>query len=490
MASARYQKRRLLRARYLLPFGMLVLFLGALLARFPRLHTPVFRTPSAAGVPASPAVQRLRAGAAGANLIIILLDAARADHFTTFGHTRDTTPNIAKLFDDSILFTQAYTTFPATKAAVASLFTSQFPDTHGTLTVPWSLSEESATLAERMRASGYVTAAFSANPLISECFRYDRGFDSFHEVFRRAGLGPLDIGAVKAIWMFEAALDWIRAHKDKRFFAYLHFLEPHYPYYSPPGFRERFRDSAGLRRYEAGSSLRYDASLAYADRVVGRLLREIDGLGLLDRSVIVFMADHGEAFGEHGFYQHSTTVYQEMIYVPVAFRLPSACRASPRRRSEVFCITDIMPTLLDLMQIAPPDTMQGRSRLPLLAGEEEKTPAFAVTRARGGDITGGKRHPKEVSYALTVPHYTLILAERGRRVELYDRDADPGEQHNIAGQKRDLVKQLHRQFKAWGATQRGRPVVLRGGKVFATESSRPKLDDRTRRQLKSLGYLR
>ncbi len=482
-------KRRILRARYLLPLAAIALAAVLLLA-WPRgLQTPKFQQPSADRSTPSQAVQRLRAGAAGANLIIILLDAARASHFTSFGHDRNTTPNIAKLFDDGILLTEAYAAGANTKASVASLFTSQFPDTHGTLSLPWPLATEDATLAECLRDAGYTTAGFIANPVVSREFGYARGFDTFDEVARRSP-DRLHPGVVDGAKVRDAAIGWMRAHKGKRFFTYLHFLEPHYPYAAPGAFRKRIMGGEERDWRRADQSIRYDASLAYADSLVGNLLSELKKLGLFEKSVIIVLADHGEAFGEHGYFGHTTTVYREMVHIPVGVQLPSRCESAPRRRSEVFCLTDLMPTLLDLLGVPPSKTMQGRARLALLTGEDESLPGFAVTRARGGDATGGQEDSNQVSYALRVPRYTLILGDRGRQVELYDRSADPGEQENLASKQRDVTRDLHARFRAWAATQRGRPVVLRGGRVFLATSQDPEMTERTRQELKTLGYLK
>jgi len=460
------------------------------------LQTPRFHVPSADEFLQTPAAQRLRAGAKGANLIIVSLDAARADHFTSFGYELNTTPHLASFFDDSVLFTEAYAAGASTKPAVTSLFTAQFPDTHGTHSLKYAMTAEGATLAQCLSAAGFTTAAFSASPAVSASFGFSRGFRTFEEIFREVGMHagggdlPRDQGwvVVDGARVLQAATRWIGARSGERFFVYIHFREPHSPYGASESFRA---ETASPDARPVGRSLgRYDEGLAYADALVAQLLRELRARNLWERSIIVFLADHGEGFGEHGVLRHDEATYQEIVHVPLAIHLPTRCGVSPQRRREVFCLTDLMPTLLDLLQLPPPATMQGRSRLALLTGEREKASAFAVSRAFGKDQTGGVDRPDQVSYAWRDARYTLLLADRGRRVELYDRATDPGEAHDLAAREPWVVARLRKQFAAWAATQRGRPVVLPGGRVYVTQVSDTQMEDEVRRQLKALGYLK
>ena len=431
----------------------------------------------------SPAVQQLRAGAEGANLIIIVIDAARADHLSSFGYEMETSPRLDAFFVDTVLFPEARAEAPNTKASISSLFTSQFPDTHGAVGVGMPLSDRGVTLAEVLKSQGYLTVAFSGNPFLAECFGFARGFDKFDEVFRQADLGPNEGGGVPPELMLEAAVPWLRDHADERFFFYIHFLPPHAPYDPPAPFRFQF-----MHPPEWMMGL-YDGNIAYVDDRVGQLLDEMDSLGLMDNSIVVFMSDHGEAFGEHGFTGHGTTVYEEMIHVPMAFHLPAACEATLQRREECIGPTDVMPTVLDLYGMERPAGLQGRSRIRLLAGEEEPEPSFTISRTRGTDSSGGVDHPEQVSYAIAGTRYTLLLAEEGRRVELYERAADTGQQANIAADHPDIVDGLRRQFEAWAETQRGRPVVLPGGHVVTSGEPRMTVDDQVQRQLRALGYI-
>jgi arylsulfatase A-like enzyme len=234
----------------------------------------------------------------------------------------------------------------------------------------------------------------------------------------------------------------------------------------------------------------YDANLLYVDDLIGRLLTTLDQLKLRDNTIVVFLADHGEAFGEHGAYHHERVAYQEMTHVPVAIRLPARLASSPQLRPEVLSPLDFMPTFLDLFQLPPPETMQGRSRLLLLAGEQENEPAFAVSRARGDDWTGGVDRPAQVNYAFRDNDNTLILGNLGQQVELYHHGKDPREQDNLAQAQPRLLKQLRRRFQQWTETQRVRPPVLKGGTLYASEARRGTMDEKTKQQLENLGYLK
>ena len=451
------------------------------------------RPPQGVYTPAEPAasgaeVTQVRAGAQGANLIVIALDAARADHFGVYGYARDTTPHLDRFLAESIIFEDAHSQAPNTKASVSSLLTSQFPDTHGVVGMYVALPSELSVLPEVLRAQGFRTVCFSANPFLSSSFAFGRGFDEFHEVFRDVHLDVNQLGRVPAELVAARASDWFREHQDERFFAYLHFLEPHDPYEPPEPFLSRYVSEG---ESEADRLMaHYDGNLAYADSVVGSLLAEIEELGLMERSVIVFLADHGEAFGEHGYFGHTGSVYTETTRVPLAFRLPPASGIEAGRLSMMVSVVDVMPTALDVLGLPFPPTMQGRSLLALLARLPAEQPTYAVSRSRGCDETGGVERPEEVTYALTTSQYTLLLGGLGKRVEVYDRVRDPGQRNNIARLEEDVTRQLLRQFEAWGHTQRVRPVVLPGGEVLVAQEQMVTPEARTQEHLKALGYLK
>jgi len=436
---------------------------------------------------ASPAaMEKIRAGAEETNLIVIVLDAARADHCGAYGYQRDTTPNIDALFAESIVFEQAYTQAPNTKASIASLFTSQSPTTHGVIGMTVALPPSTPTLPQVLSENGFRTVCLSANPFLSSEFGFERGFDEFQDVFREVNLPANELGSVPAELLGKAATSWFQEHAEERFFVYLHFLEPHDPYTPPEPFASRYRGDTRLTKMMAA----YDGNLAYVDSVVGEVLSALERLGLVDKSVIVLMSDHGEAFGEHGRLLHSDTIYEETAHIPLAIYLREACGVAPGQRSGIISTIDLMPTLLDMFGIEPPPTMQGRSELGLLASEGSGQRLYAVARSRGRDETGGLKRPEEVIYALIAERYTLMLGNKGKRVELYDRERDPGQKDNIADESEKLVAEFMRSFEEWAETQPTRPVVLPGGEVRAAQSPEVEMSDRTRDHLEALGYLK
>jgi len=436
---------------------------------------------------ASPAaMEKIRAGAEETNLIVIVLDAARADHCGAYGYQRDTTPNIDALFAESIVFEQAYTQAPNTKASIASLFTSQSPTTHGVIGMTVALPPSTPTLPQVLSENGFRTVCLSANPFLSSEFGFERGFDEFQDVFREVNLPANELGSVPAELLGKAATSWFQEHAEERFFVYLHFLEPHDPYTPPEPFASRYRGDTRLTKMMAA----YDGNLAYVDSVVGEVLSALERLGLVDKSVIVLMSDHGEAFGEHGRLLHSDTIYEETAHIPLAIYLREACGVAPGQRSGIISTIDLMPTLLDMFRIEPPPTMQGRSELGLLASEGSGQRRYAVGRSRGLDNSGGVKRPEEVIYALNTEQHTLMLGNKGERVELYDRERDPGQKENIADENEKLVAEIMGSFEEWAETQPTRPVVLPGGEVRAAQSPEVEMSDRTRDHLKALGYLK
>ncbi len=388
-------------------------------------------TPRAAPIPVGKATrEQMRAGAQSANLVICVLDSARADHVGCYGYPRETTPNIDKLAGESVVFRNHFSAYPSTKPSTASLFTGLYPDTHRI--IGGKTPDKSAvTLAQWLKGAGFRTVMFSSNAVASP--EVGIGGD-FEEVFVNPAAdggvngGPITQAAADA-WrtpegLTEAFGKWLSEGGQSRFFAYCHFLQPHTPYDAPEEVKAWFAAQPPVKvrqgRFEFPETRpqygrdktiapqawadEYDANLRWADWGVGEVVRLLRERALLDNTLLVVTSDHGEAFGEHGYIYHSHAVYDEFVHIPLVMRFPGKQRLA----GEVTALTqtvDLAPTVLDLWQIPyQRERVQGSSLLPLLAGEQVKVRDYAFA-------TCSEPWP---SYLVRDTAWSLLLYRGGR----------------------------------------------------------------------------
>lgn len=379
-------------------------------------------------------LDRLRRDLAGVNVVLIILDAAGAKHVGSYGYTRATTPEIDRIAADGVLFERAYTPAVYTLAAMSSLWTSQYPDEHQNVDLRTaSLDRARATLADLLFARGVYTAGFVANGVAGPAFSFDRGFAEFHEVYSQQGSRAEG---------FRALLPpWFARHKGRRFFAYVHFREPHAPYDPPPPFNTLFGPDAlprsetrGLNALHAEGKLDeamlrqvvrlYDGNLAYADREVGVLRRVLEAEGVWNKSVIILTADHGEAMLEHGYIGHNLQLYEESVRVPLIVRFPDGKGPRGVRIPGLVDLVDLAPTIADLLGVGDEGgsnrPFRGRSLLTLAAGGSGKT--VVPLRSSG----------ERPSYGLRDERFKFIHDTATGRAELYDLSADPEERNDLS----------------------------------------------------------
>ena len=454
----------------------------------------VWDAPRVVSVPAeapSPAesgrrVEELRQSLAGANVLLIVLDAAGARHFHCYGYPRPTTPEIDRIAGDGILFERAFTPAVFTLAAMASIWTGLPPDeSHRGVSYDAALPSGPTTLAERLAAGRIHTAGFVANGMAGASFGLDRGFAEFHEIYRDRGRGA------------EAFLDvlppFFRANGGRRFFAYAHFREPHFPYDPASPFDTRFGPDGPLTADERRSAVwytavnarkitptapqadhlvrLYDGNLAYADQVIGSLRRHLEQEGLWQRTVVIVTADHGEALLEHGFITHGEQVYDESTWIPLVIRLPGGPRGV--RVTGFVDLLALAPTIADVFGLVPRDGsargFAGGSLLPLVFGAPGKDAVFSRTVG------------EKPQYALRDARFRFVFNTRYGQEELYDLDQDPAEQVNVV-RSRPVVASCYRQALAqW----------IRGLERGAErKEARPELPIEVVENLKALGYVR
>ncbi|HUM02353.1 MAG TPA: sulfatase, partial [Thermoanaerobaculia bacterium] len=316
-------------------------------------------------------------------VVCFVFDAAAASHFGAYGYGRETSPNFDRLASRSLLFQEHFAPAPYTFSSFASFFTSAYPPFHGAIRLGDRLPDNLPVLAELLRAKGIRTGAFVANAWLEASFGFSRGFDEY----RNYQAGSFDPDRERAT-DYEALLRdvgrFLSSVRGDRFFLLVHVLLPHNPYAPPPQFLEPFGDpsyrgsftattralldvDAGTRTLEPEDRRRlvdlYDGNLRYGDWILGRTLEALRAAGRWKNSALIVTSDHGEAFGQHGRYLHNSTVYDEMIRVPLLLRLPHA-RASAPDTAALGDHVDLLPTILQLFDLPVPEHgLQGISLL-------------------------------------------------------------------------------------------------------------------------------
>lgn len=456
----------------------------------------------AAFTPNSGAIPALRGAAKTANLVICVMDAARADHIGCYGYPRDTTPNIDRLVRESVVFRQHFSQHVTTKPSAGSLFTSQYSDTHLAYGNR-QLLEGTFTLAKGLEAAGFRTVLFSSNPNASPATGIGVDFQETHD---QTEVKPLVAGwqeLTSPAALLTVIASWLKKHGHRRFFAYVHFDPPHQPYLQP---QEMTRLFAGQRppNFRPGDFAfpvddrrmlatcwhpplpewinLYDANLRYADWAVGELEKLLRQARVLDNTLFIVTSDHGEAFGEHGYLWHERGVYDELVHIPLLIRLPGGLRPIGSVDALTEAI-DLLPTVCDLFEIPyPKEEVQGRSLLPLLAGLRKNAHPYVFSRSDG----------KPPCYLVRSQCWSLLLWGNGKWRALYDLKADPGQRKNVITQRPEVAKEMLEAFREFALAQRRPPLDFLRPDVKLTplpEAGEVKLTPEVRRELRALGYL-
>lgn len=421
------------------------------------------------GSPGAPAAR-------GPNVLVVLADTLRRDHLSVYGHSRETSPRLAAFAEEAAVFERAFAQAPSTKPSVASLFTSRFPSQHRALHNEDALDPSLTTLAEVLQRAGYRTAGFVENPIVGAEFGYARGFEHWRLDARRHRIRDRDPGA--RMQDLDGAIGiWLRSQRQRSFFLYVHYIDPHTPYEAPDAYRGLFDghgDAAlALRRVgdaphgdEHVARARYDEEIRYVDDRFARLVATLRELGLLDSTVTIFLSDHGEGFGEHGYVHHSHSVYSDLIDVPLLIRYPA--RLANGRHTRLAQHVDLAPTILDLAGVAASGLgFEGASLLAPPAADA----SVVVEHLR--DDRG------EPQRAVIRGRFKLVHHVEADRYELFDIESDPGD-------RRDL---LHIAEPALLAELKGvleRHLAREG----LPQAPRVEVPEATRRSLEALGYLR
>ncbi len=432
------------------------------------------------------------------NVILITLDGLRVDHLSCYGYTRETSPNIDSLAKNGILFEQVITSGCSTKAALTSLFTSLDFRYHKLLHYTGILSNQYVTLAEVFQNNGYATGGFVATPMIQKNYNYHQGFEVYEDLMSIGGNHKEDKEKIyiSADLVMDKILNWLdNCDHNKPFFLYSHIEEPHPPWFhNPPWLTEKEED---LRFFGKGCTYiptkveldeidpqkkanlvaKYDGGIHFADAQIGRVLDKLKSIGAFENTVIAISADHGFELLDHGTPTHGYCPYDEVVKIPLIVYLGKKLPVQRTIKSQGR-IFDIGPTLLDLLNIAPPKTWEGKSLLSM----NPDLPEYAFTF--GYNV-----------YSVRTPQYKLVYqdikTQSGRAdywknpgYELYDLKADPRELNDISRLKPQIFIGLKQQLNLyWNDVSK---------KTFIQDAEAPedaKLDKQTIKALKSLGYI-
>jgi arylsulfatase A-like enzyme len=388
------------------------------------------------------------------HVFLFVVDTLRADALGAYGKSPSISPHFDALAKQGVLFEDATSQASWTRPAVASLLTGVAPATHGPAQEDQGLRPEITTLAERLRAAGYRTGAFVANHLLTPDLGYARGFDTWNE--ERTSL----YGA-RAETVVERALAWLERAETPAFL-YIHVMEPHAPYDSTPGTSPAACSGecdtlALLRRGQLGElpeeklqflKARYEGEVHQADQAFGSLSASLKRRSVFDQSIIVFTADHGEEFREHKGTGHAKTLYQEVIRVPLAFRLPRATGGGGRIAGPVEHL-DLMPTLLALVGAAEGSGLSGRNLTDALLEGRVRDPAPPLIVSEARFTTTHKYSARSGRWKLIENADGPLLWRAGAHTELYDLASDPLEQVNIVDRRPIVARFLLQRIRAY-----------------------------------------
>lgn len=476
------------------------------------------------------------------NVLLISLDTLGARHMSSYGYDRATTPNLDRLAREGVLFERAFSHSKWTLPSHMSMLTSTYPALHQVIDPEHVLDEGFVTLAQLLRAHGYVCGAFVDRDRfghVGAAHGFDRGFDFYEHYpeglsayekffvvnhglnFAEMVLARNSVPVMHSEKITDHVLDWLKNYDDPRpFFLFLHYYDIHseaftkLPYVAPspydtlhyPDYRGDFTGCGEngpcatlhlkelARQHRSGveviteENLRYivslyDGGISYVDHHMGQLFDGLKAMNLDENTLVIVTSDHGEEFLEHGLFLHGQ-YYDEIIHVPLIVRLPGVFPEG-KRVSGLASHIDIMPTVLDVLSIEGVSQIQGRSLLPLI---HDRSQVDASPPAVFGGLDKTVRQMIPLRFVRT-DSFKLIyqgvssadLAER----ELYDLIQDPAESKNLIDQRPRIRQRLEQRLWAWEqACERRRNECMISG-----TSNRLKVKKKTLEELKSLGYI-
>jgi len=429
------------------------------------------------------------------NIVLITIDALRADHLSCYGYQRTTSPVIDSIAEEGILYKNAIAPSSWTSPSVASLFTSVYPTNHGVInnvghrknakrSMPEIFSEQLTTLTESLKAQGYATFAVASNPHLRKQCGFGRGFDYFECLD-----GQPAVTVNNTLYKWEETI-----RTSEKFFIWIHYFDPHYPYfpqspwvneYTPQSLtqkmnfsRKPFREIVRLiPDLENNSDMLgnliglYDSEINYVDSFIGKFINKFN---VGDNTLLIITSDHGEEFLEHHLLGHGYSLYQASIHIPLIIKLPG--NNQKEIDEKYVTLLDIMPTIFDLLGCAPPDHILGT---PLLS----KKPLFPWI----AKVLPWKNTPRHIFSELhTLSHKTVLssgwkyyYAGTSEEEYLFNIETDPLESTNLIEEEKEKGRLLKNTLFNW----------LDHAKRYPTTKSPHTISKEEQEKLEALGYI-
>jgi arylsulfatase A-like enzyme/Tfp pilus assembly protein PilF len=393
------------------------------------------------------------------NVLLVTIDTLRADYLGCYGNKVVKTPEIDRIAAEGARFDFCVAHNPITLPSHTNILTGTDSRVHGVHdNHGFQLKEDAVTLAETMKTAGYDTAAFIGAFVLARNFGLAQGFDLYDDNLDAGFYVPLMGVERRADAVVANALEWIAGHKGGQpWFVWIHLYDPHAPYKPPAPFDTEFASNP------------YAGEISYVDAELGKLITYLRSENLIDSTLLVLTADHGEGLGDHGELTHGVFAYNTTIHVPLIIRAPWLVSGGTEIKRRVRHI-DLLPTIIESVGGKLPGAAQGESLLPLLRGDESSPApdsyfeALSASFNRGWAPLRGVFHENWKYIELPQP-------------ELYDMANDPGEQQDLvqkqAGSAQGLRATLHKMMET----------------AEAATDARIKEDEETRRKLAALGYL-
>ncbi|MFK7987070.1 MAG: sulfatase [Sandaracinaceae bacterium] len=426
------------------------------------------------------------------NVVLYLIDTLRADRLEAYdADTRVRAPGLSRFARGASTFLGARSQENWTKPSVATLLSSLLPWEHTAFADASRVPSTVRLMPQHLHDEGFTTAGFVANGYVSNRFGFRRGWDTWRNYIRE---GRSTRGEALA----RDVLSWLDERPEEPpFFLYVHAIDPHVPYRPPSHWVEEYdpgpyhgpvdfsRNATLLERIKTGGlrlgardrrrlEALYDGEVSYQDTHLSAILDGLESRGLADDTMVIITADHGEELYDHGSVGHGHSLYDELVHVPLLIRLPGL---PPAQIQGSVGLVDVLPTVLDALGHTVPDSLSGRSLLPMLRGESESAPPVSVAGFMGNwrSVVSGR--------------YKLLARSRGR-YQVYDLIDDPDEQQNLAASRPELVAYLR---GLMGVSLAHSPAAITPGRRVRRapthRASEATIDAELEAQLRALGYV-